>query len=212
MSNVLTRRVNKEIENFYNKKNFEKYSTNIVCYLSLFDIELNIISNVNNDQYHVSIEKNNPLNKNTLIMNLTIPQCYPFKPYNVSLNNSPKYKNINYSYARYINEICRKNKFIDNNILYFFYKILYNHQPKFISLSKPTCYCCSSVTCPANWSPSCTINNIIIEYNEIKFIEKYSSPYNFKMLKHIYDSLNENYFNKLPEEVMEIILNYCFDP
>jgi len=191
MSKIFIRRINKEIENFNNKKNFEKYSTNIVECLSKFNIELYITSNINNDIYHISIQKDDKI-----ILDLIIPEHYPFKPYN-----------INNNYNKFLNNICIKNKFINNNILYFFYKALYNHEPKFICLNKPHCYCCSSVICSANWSPSCTVNTIILEYNEIKFIEKYSNPYNFKMLKSIYDNLHTIYFNKLPDEIYNIIFN-----
>ena len=84
---------------------------------------------------------------------------------------------------------------------------MYNHEPKFICLNKPQCYCCSSVLCSANWSASCSVNTIILEYNEVKFIEKYSNPYNYKMLRNIYTNLHTIYFNKLPDEIYNIIFN-----
>ena len=202
MSKVFIKRINKEIENFNNNKNFEKYSENIIDYFSKFNIEVYVTSNINNDIYHISIQKDNKI-----ILDLIVPEYYPFKPYNINFYNSSIYNNINNSYNKFLNNIFIKNKFINNNILYFFYKALYNHEPKFICLNKPQCYCCSSVFCSSNWSPSCTINTIILEYNEIKFIEKYSNPYNYKMLKNIYDNLHTIYLNKLPDELYNIIFN-----
>ena len=71
-------------------------------------------------------------------------------------------------------------------------------------LKKYDCYCCSSIMCSNLWCPSYTFVNIILEYLEISFIERYSSPINYKYLTSIYNSI----FFKFPPEIIDLILSY----
>ena len=49
---------------------------------------------------------------------------------------------------------------------------------------------------------------MLIQYLEMTFINKYSKPYNYLYIENIYNQLFENYFNKLPNEIIEMIFNY----
>ena len=78
---------------------------------------------------------------------------------------------------------------------------------KFFNFIKNECYCCSSITCSANQSPALSLPNILLEFLEIKFIEKYSQPDEYKELENIYNYLHKEYFNKLPTEIYELVIN-----
>jgi hypothetical protein len=56
------------------------------------------------------------------------------------------------------------------------------------------------------WSPASTINSIIYEYLEIRFIETYSSEKGYSYLCNIYNNLMYKILGKLPEEIIETIL------
>ena len=180
------KRVNKEIEkiktfkcNKHVRSFFDKLKFTII-----FD-DLNILE----------IEMSNKI-----LLRLIIPGDYPFKPYKICYHDL-----ANNNYDTYLSKI-NKNKNFDPKVLDFFYTSLYGVKSKFLQLNYDECYCCNSFTCYNNWYPSLTINNVLLEYNEIAFIKKYSKWYNYIYLENIYSCLKINYLNKLPDEIIEIIL------
>jgi hypothetical protein len=211
MSPSSLKRINKEIKNF----NEKTYSTNIFSHKLLAflgNLNLTIISvktnnNSNNDEYFVLIKNS----KNKKLLELKFPEFYPFKPYSVisydsNIKNNLLHNEISY-YKYLINvnnklQLNAKNK----NIYKFFFKNLYSYQPYFLELSKNDCYCCNSITCKNMWSPASTINSIIYEYLEIRFIETYSSEIGYTYLCNIYNKLMYNILGKLPQEIIETIL------
>jgi len=211
MSPSSLKRINKEIKNF----NEKTYSTNIFSHKLLAflgNLNLNIISvktnnNSNNDEYFLLIKNS----KNKKLLELKFPEFYPFKPYSVisydsNIKNNLLHNEISY-YKYLINvnnklQLNAKNK----NIYKFFFKNLYSYQPYFLDLSKNDCYCCNSITCKNMWSPASTINSIIYEYLEIRFIETYSSEIGYTYLCNIYNKLMYNILGKLPQEIIETIL------
>jgi len=217
MSPSSLKRINKEITNF----NEKTYGTNIFSQKLLAflgNLTLTIItvnsnsnnsnnSNSNNDEYFLIIKNS----KNKQILQLKFPEFYPFKPYSVisydsNVKNDLPYNEI--SYYKYLINVSNKiqDKSKNKNIYKFFYKNLYSYEPYFLNLTNNDCYCCNSITCKNMWSPASTINSIIYEYLEIRFIETYSSETGYKYLSNIYNNLMHNILGKLPEEIIETIL------
>ena len=181
------RRVQKEIENFKNKKN--------IYQLDFFDnFKFEIISQ-NNNNYLMIYDK-----YLDLFTQLEINQCYPFKPYNVIYL---KFKN-SLPYLKNLNNLTELFKNRDKTIYIFFFKCMYLINPKFLNLDKNECYCCKSMTCTSEWCPSFTFTDLLVEQNEIKFMEGYSSNLGYRYLKDVYDNL----FFKLPPDVILNIINY----
>lgn len=177
------KRVNKEIEkintsdcNQHVRTFFDKLKFDII-----FD-EVNILQ----------VKMNNKI-----LLRLMIPGEYPFKPYKIYYHDL-----ANDIYDVYLSKININKKF-DPKVLYFFYTCLYGVKTKFLKLNDNECYCCNSVTCYTNWSPALTVTNVLLEYNEVAFIKKYSNRYNYIYLANIYSSLY--HFNKLPNDIIEII-------
>ena len=173
------------LKNFFNNTTIQLYITN-------YD---------NEDQHFFEIKVND-----IFFLTLKIPKYYPFEPYSVHnnyyINN---YQRI--SYHKYIINICSYSKRCNYEILDFFYKILYGKENKHLKNKKNTCYCCESLTCKSNWNPALTVNDVIIEYLEIKFIEKYSTKTKYELLENLYINL----FLQLPDDIKNLILFYCYN-
>ena len=137
-----------------------------------------------------------------ILLRLTIPGDYPFKPYKMYYNNL-----TDTNYDIHLSKI-NKNKIFDPKVLDFFYSCLYGTKSKFLKLNHGECYCCNSLTCYSNWCPALTVTDVLLEYNEVAFIKKYSEWYNYIYLENIYSCLNITYFNKLPDDVIKIIIDY----
>ena len=195
------KRVNKEIEKFNNENNFTKYSNEIIKFFR--NCNLNTYYYNDNKDLFLQI-----LHKNNIMLDLSIPQSYPFKPYSIK-NCNIKFKNKHNTYFRNIYMLNEaKNKIYDSNILTFFYKIQYGINPRFLNLNTNECFCCNSISCPYNWSPSLTIENILLEYLELNYINFYNKPYTYLKVLNIYNELFEKYFNKLPSEIIDKIFLY----
>ena len=203
MSKIFLKRVNKEIQNFYEKKKFENItSLYLLNFLNNLSIEVIILDNKHSNDYHLLI-KNSLINK--IFLQLQIPETYPFTPYKpIIYDDSDKI-----SYFKYINNVYEKIKYKDKKIYIFFFNKLYGIESRFLKLEKNNCYCCSSIFCTFLWSPAYTFNNIIFDHLEIQFIDKYSSNLNYRYLNNIYYNLFNNHklFSKLPIELINKILN-----
>ena len=227
---IRIKRINKEIEFLYNKE-YRIYSN----YLNKFfdDIKLDIftinkVNNINNflqftyqenDELHIKI-----FFKSKLIFDLIIPDDYPFKPYKINQyyflseynNNNINYNNINYNNINYNN--INYNKYLHNigkdltkysvnkDILKFFYICKYKYYPKFLILDNKDCFCCSSILCLNNWSPSLRFTDLLYEYTEIEFINYYKKKYTLLYITKIYNYL----FEKFPEEIIEHIIEHIY--
>jgi hypothetical protein len=211
MSPSSLKRINKEIQNF----NEKTYSTNIFSHkllallgnLNLTIIRVNTSNNSNNDEYFVLLKNS----KNKKLLEVKFPEYYPFNPYSViSYDSNIKNDLLNneISYYKYLINVNKKLQLNakNKNIYKFFFKNLYSYEPYFLNLSKNDCFCCNSITCKNMWSPASTINSIIYEYLEIRFIETYSSEKRYSYLCNIYNNLMYNILGKLPEEIIETIL------
>ena len=199
MSKAFIKRVDKEIQNFNDKKYLENnnYSQKVTNFLDNLNVKI-IIGDL---QYFLLIKN---LKNNKIFLELEIPDQYPFKPYSV-VDYDSIYRKVDY--LKHLNNIYQKIKHRDVNIYKFFYKNLYELNPKFLNLQKDKCFCCYAITCSELWYPSITFNNLILEHLEIQFIENYSSQTGYKYLDNIYGNLLNNIFTKLPGEIIEKILN-----
>jgi ubiquitin-protein ligase len=199
---VFLKRINKEIENFNDKKYISLVSEPIENIFS--QITLEVINE--NESYFLKIYKNNKF-----FLELSISSCYPFKPYEIAnIINNIYYNKINInnnlnriSYSKHLNNIYEQVKLLDKKILLFFFENQYLIESKFLNLDHKSCYCCNSITCPSQWSPSCRIDHLLVEYLEFKFIKKYTSRLQYKYLKNIYNNL----LQQLPDEIIISIIN-----
>lgn len=106
-------------------------------------------------------------------------------------------------YFRYLSKLNKKIELINKNILSFLYTVLYQKSPKFLSLDKNNCYCCSSIICGYNWTPALTIASLLLEDTEINYIQKYSGILNFRLLCNIYNHFIDEF--KLNSDLIELI-------
>ena len=173
------RRVQKEIENFKNKKNTHK--------LKFFEnLKFEILSQENKNYLMIYDKYLN------LFTQLEISRSYPFKPYIViNFNN-------NIPYLNNLNNLTELFKNRDKTIYIFFLKCMYSISPRFLSLDKNECFCCKSLMCTNEWCPSFTFTNLLLEQLEIKFMDSYSSNLGYRYLKNTYEKL----FFKLPHDVI----------
>jgi hypothetical protein len=214
MPSIALKRINKEIENYNAKAYLTTYESagftrHLLNYLAGLVLELSIMSISNKDkdkdkdEYFLLIKDANA----TQLLQLAYPEYYPFKPYSVLSYRSPIISAQNeMSYYKYLIAVNNAIKHKDKTIYKFFYKNLYGHEPLFLNLGNNDCYCCNSNTCRNIWSPSLTINSIILEQLEIRFIETYCSKVGYSYLSNIYNNLMHSVLGKLPEEIISAIL------
>jgi hypothetical protein len=204
MPSLALKRINKEIQN-YNEKAYLAtsvgFSKRLLNYLAGLRLEISIMNISNKDEYFLLIKDSN----NKQLLQLKYPEYYPFKPYSV-LSYRSSIINNEMSYYKYLISVNNAIKTKDSNIYKFFYTNLYGHEPLFLNLNKNDCYCCNSNTCQNIWSPSLTINSIILEQLEIRFIETYCSNIGYSYLSNIYNNLMHTILGKLPEEIISAIL------
>ena len=204
MPSIALKRINKEIQN-YNEKAYLTNNVNflkpLLSYLAGLTLEIRTMNSSNTDEYFLLVKDTN----NKQILQLKYPEYYPFKPYSVLSYKSSIMKN-EMSYYKYLIAIGNKLKHKDKNIYKFFFRNLYGHEPLFLNLNSNDCYCCNSVTCVNLWSPALTINSIILEQLEIRFIESYCSEIGYSYLSAIYNNLMNTVLGKLPDEIINAIL------
>lgn len=162
----------------------------------------NINSYLNINNLNISFQKNNErcilslFQNNQLIMDIDIPNDYPFKPYTITL--SKKYKNTNINNTISYNKWLSNMKIINNKYhILFMTNLIGNYS---------CCLCCSSITCPSKWWPKLTIEKGIIEYKKFLIYKLYSSPLMICYLEKLYNKL----FPKLSDDLKEKIFNYLY--
>lgn len=152
--------------------------------------------NNNNDRYVVSIFENDKL-----IIDIYLPNDYPFKPYNINLILHSKYTSQFHdriNYCKWLSNI----KIINNKYHKLFMLNLLGD--KYTITNYPNCFCCKSITCRSNWSPKLTIENGIIEYKKFLIYKLYSSHLMINYLNKLYNNL----FPKLCDDLKEKIFTF----
>lgn len=206
MSSLITpliiKRTNKELEYFIKK---EYLNDNISERLKQIYSELTFTPYIqnsynNNNTYHIKIMRNIAKNENLakngnseeneVVLDLLIPNNYPFIPAKVhDFDLSQNYMN----YSRFlVNVVMNKmERFTENKeIMSFYYSVLFEKNALLVNSS---CFCCSSYGCANNWNPGLRINNFVQEYYEAKFILENSSIKNYILNKHCYDKIVKEY-------------------
>ena len=131
-----------------------------------------------------------------LIMDMYLPNDYPFKPYNINLIKNSKYT-INYN--KWLSNI----KIINNNHHRLFMSNLLGNN--FTISNNSFCFCCSSITCSSKWNPALTIEKGIIEYKKFLIYKLYSSPLMINYLKKLYNNLFPKLSNDLKEHIFSLV-------
>jgi len=202
MASLALKRITKEVSNVNDKeymqhttysKEFKTFLTSLTFILHSNQVHSSLIQS-DHSSNTLLIKKNDKL-----YLELSVPQTYPFKSFKVVNYDN----NIGLNYYNYINNVSSKISSYNKNIYKFFYKCMYNCEPYFLTLNKYDCYCCSSVMCQNLWCPAYTFVNVILQHLEISFIQRYSSVILYKYLTTIYNKI----FNKLPLEIIDIILS-----
>ena len=184
------KRINNEI------KRFEPFLTLNNLSISFDrDNERNIVSIFQNDK---------------LIMDMYLPNDYPFKPYNINLIKNYKYTRqfqddrciqihdtINYN--KWLSNI----KIINNNYHRLFMSNLLGNN--FTISNNSCCFSCSSITCGSNWNPALTIEKGIIEYKKFLIYKLYSSPLMINYLEKLYNNLFPKLSNDLKEHIFSLV-------
>lgn len=198
MTSVSLKRINKELEYFFQKKYIGTLKNEYDFYENI-KINTFLIHNNDNKQnnLHIEITKNNKS-----LIEYFVPNDYPFKSLNII-----KYNFSKLGWHKYLNILCENTKKVNGKLLYFFYIIQSGKQPLFLNYESKNskCFCCASYNCSINWNPGLKLNNCLQEYLEVEYITKYTKKYNNKLLTSIYNNFLECY--KLPEELFEIIIN-----
>ena len=176
------KRINNEIKKYNDAK--KKY----ICEIVFDNGYTNILVYCNNDN----------------ILTLLVPEYYPFKPYTISNYQCPFYNTRLYHNDSYLRFIAKYNKI--PFFICWFLTIKYGKK-KFTKLQNIQCLCCESVTCPNNWSPHITVDNLINEYVDARIINFYSSKLMSRHLKNIF-----SFFDKINDDNMNMIMNYCLSP
>ena len=165
---------------------------------------LNISFENDNDRRVVYIFENSKL-----IMDIHIPNDYPFKPYNINLIKHYKYtRQFQDDRCIHIHDTINYNKWLSN------IKIINNNYHKlfmtnllgnnFNISNHSCCFCCSSITCASNWNPALTLEKGIIEYKKFLIYKLYSSPLMINYLEKLYNNL----FPKLSDDLKEKIFSF----
>ena len=105
---------------------------------------------------------------------IDVDRAYPFKPPRVyiceaNINKNISYIDWSYRMGEKINKIIIKNNYTRYELLLvWFFIINKNYEiiekiPDFSLKIPQDCFCCSSILCQDNWSPSRKITDIVIE-------------------------------------------------
>jgi ubiquitin-protein ligase len=166
---------------------------------------LNISFENDSDRRVVSIFDNDKL-----IMDIHLPNEYPFKPYNINLIKHYKYtRHFQDNRCIHIHDTINYNKWLSNikiiNNKYhklFMSNLLGNN---FTISNNSCCFCCSSITCSSNWNPALTIEKGIIEYKKFLIYKLYSSPLMINYLEKLYNNLFPKLSNDLKEHIFTLV-------
>lgn len=182
------KRINREIEKNHNILQ-NKFNSDYNIYLYNDDY------NFKTKNYILNIYKNNNIHDS--ILELYVPNDYPFKPYRVK--QAVIGENIIKNYLNYLSNLSIIIKKHNKDILYYYVSIYNKIKPEILFSE---CMCCESITCPTKWSPSRTFIDFIDEYIEILGINI--------ILKYNFENIwNKTRLSTLNQDVLNIILDYC---
>ena len=150
---------------------------------------------------------------NNLIIQITIPNDYPFKPYNIFLlDNHYNLESYNKWCSKLIDyklldqNIIDKQQFLDNIFYQWaFASIRYPLFKKYLNIPyQGICYCCDSIICSGKWSPSYTMVDILCEYIIRKQFLIYGNALNLRIINSIFS--NNKWY--IPNDVICHIISF----
>jgi len=148
--------------------------------------------------------------KNKLIIDINLPNDYPFKPYNINLIKNYKYtRHIQDNKCIHIYDTINYNKWlsnikiINNNYHRLFMTNLLGNN--FTISNNSSCFCCSSITCGSSWNPALTIEKGIIEYKKFLIYKLYSTPLMNNYLEKLYNNLFPKLSNDLKVYIFSLV-------
>jgi hypothetical protein len=166
---------------------------------------LNILFEKENDIYTLYL-----LDKDKVFLQFTIPNYYPFKPYNITLiKNYKSTRQFHDDRCMHIHDTINYNKWLSNikivtnNYHRLFMSNLLDNN--FSNIDYYCCFCCSSITCSSKWKPSLTIEKGIIEYKKFLIYKLYSSPLMLNYLEKLYNNLFPKLSNDLKEYIFTLL-------
>lgn len=203
MCKIVIRRTNKELE-YFNKKIYVK--DNIVNKLKELYDNLYFIQYENKDIYHIVIKCKKT---ETEIIDIMYPYNYPFNAYSIYKYNLNKDKiNYNVYLSNIISKKLKKCSIEYIILLNYLYNSLYSKSSLFLKdYNFNECLCCKSLTCNNNWVPSLTINDLILEYYEVLFINEQCSMKNYILNNCIKKKILDFYL-KGNNDMYEYIMNF----
>ncbi len=175
--------------------------------------------NDNNIIIYINKNTNNNTNNNSKpVILLKITNQYPFKPPKLYIYNF-KYNNYDIDYNRWsydngekFNNIIKKLNLSSYDILLLWFFIInknikYLYKKPIYSLElQQKCFCCSTIICSGNWTPSYKITDIFLEYYLRKELFTFSNKLTIKYLQTIFNNDKWN----LSMDIVEHILNMLF--
>lgn len=204
MHEIVIKRTNNELKYFDEKKYMKDDITNKLkeLYDDLYFIRY---ENKNDNTYHIEIRC---IKMDEFIIDIIYPKNYPFSSYSIYKYNL---YNKTYNYNVYLLNILsnKLRKYPEYIILLnYLFNNLYNKGSIFLKNKDiyNICLCCKSLTCPHNWSPGLTINNLILEYYEVLFINEQCSMKNYILNKRIEKKILD-YYLKGNVDLYENIMN-----
>ena len=138
-----------------------------------------------------------------------LPDCYPFKPPNLSIFNSQNtFYGVSYSNwnSRIVDHYRIPRMYKPNIDLAWYFTII--RRPQLFKFwhgipNKNDCLCCNNFTCPAQWSPSITMGHIICEYVTRNNFKIYCGKLQQKSMISIFN--NEKWC--IPDDIIMHIIN-----
>ena len=147
---------------------------------------------------------------NFVVMELTFPNDYPFKPPLITI--SPYLNPINYN--KMIGNMSNNQKYQYEELFSALFFIIafnpfYFNTALFSHLTQSnSCFCCSSISCLNNWNPALTIADLIKEYSLLINFKRFRKPYYLKLFNNLF--YTDNY--SIPEEIIIKILSFMGHP
>ena len=137
-------------------------------------------------------------NTNTLFF-MDFTTQYPFRPPKLTLNNTlPRHYGKD-NYDRWAIDFTKDKTNIELELAYIFTVIRQPLAKKYIRKipNSKSCFCCDTILCVSNWSPSIDMFHITMEYLCRDIFRSYLSTLRFRQMLQIFDNDNWSLNNDL---------------
>ena len=157
-----------------------------------YNIRFNIIAIANSNIINNDIECVEIYDTldNMTIFYMYFNNGYPFRPPKLKLNRSISTHYTEENYDRWAINIIRNANNHKLELAYIFTIIRQPLAKKYIKHipTHKTCFCCDTILCSSNWSPSNTIFDIMMEYICRDILRSFLTPLRFRQMTQIFDN------------------------